>query len=226
MAAHVHSKLMFEYAKDSAETDKPWERWEGMIAGEFVPLTGSPGWDPDRMYRRKPVPLCKIEGRDVFEGDTLWHKTRGVKFIPDYYTCGELRMSGDGLPWFVKVENLTWTEPKKILCQLEGRNVLNGDMLWYTPLKGSTAKAGWVVAGSTYYGGCIYSKDGVAHAISGLSWNKPPSTKKIYQWAFKYQDGWFMTAGFFETEEEAKRSSGDSSMDFRRLDYTMLEVPA
>lgn len=25
---HIHAAAMAEYAKDAAETDKPWERWE------------------------------------------------------------------------------------------------------------------------------------------------------------------------------------------------------
>lgn len=54
MSAHPHAALMAEYAKDAAETDKPWERWEASIAGEWHPLACHPEWLHEVRYRRKP----------------------------------------------------------------------------------------------------------------------------------------------------------------------------
>ena len=58
-SGHKHAALMAEYAKDAAETDKPWERWE--YRGEsdkWQPLAyNNPSWNPSLEYRRKPQPL-------------------------------------------------------------------------------------------------------------------------------------------------------------------------
>ena len=52
---HVHAAAMAEYAKDAAETDKPWERWEFChMRGEYLSLHGHPEWVEDNEYRRKP----------------------------------------------------------------------------------------------------------------------------------------------------------------------------
>lgn len=79
MSAHPHAALMAEYAKDAAETDKPWERWEGSIAGEWYPLACHPEWRHGVQYRRKPRTI-RIGKFDVPEpmrvapnpGDVYW----------------------------------------------------------------------------------------------------------------------------------------------------------
>lgn len=54
MAAHIHAKLMMQYAKDAMETDRPWERWEFTQGGAWRPCENNPGWFADENYRRKP----------------------------------------------------------------------------------------------------------------------------------------------------------------------------
>ena len=51
---HVHAAAMAEYAKDAAETDKPWERWESVYRGRTVALASHPQWDACFEYHRKP----------------------------------------------------------------------------------------------------------------------------------------------------------------------------
>ena len=52
---HIHAAAMTEYAKDAAETDKPWERWEFChMRGEYQSLHSHPEWVEDNKYRRKP----------------------------------------------------------------------------------------------------------------------------------------------------------------------------
>lgn len=56
---HPHAALMAEYAKDAAETDRPWERWQFMssVSGEwhtFRATHGNLSWDESTQYRRKP----------------------------------------------------------------------------------------------------------------------------------------------------------------------------
>ena len=63
---HIHAAAMAEYAKDAAETDKPWERWEVSFSGGFTGVTGHPNWSVNHEYRRKPKVIL-INGHEVPE---------------------------------------------------------------------------------------------------------------------------------------------------------------
>ena len=64
---HIHAAAMAEYAKDAAETDKPWERWEFCHKrGEYQSLDSHPEWVEDNEYRRKPQVIL-INGHEVPE---------------------------------------------------------------------------------------------------------------------------------------------------------------
>ena len=66
---HIHSAAMAEYAKDAAETDMPWERWEVSMTesgNEYRNLLGHPDWAVTRKYRRKPKTI-QINGHEVPE---------------------------------------------------------------------------------------------------------------------------------------------------------------
>ena len=56
MTAYKHADLMLLYAKDAAETDKPWERWEwrNKSDAEFLTCQQHPSWKLNHDYRRKP----------------------------------------------------------------------------------------------------------------------------------------------------------------------------
>lgn len=54
MTAHIHAALMLQYAQDASTTDKPWELWEYFADHEWERITGSPAWNDDTKYRRKP----------------------------------------------------------------------------------------------------------------------------------------------------------------------------
>ena len=67
---HVHAAAMAEYAKDAAETDMPWERWEISMTesgDEYRNLLGHPDWAVTRKYRRKPKKVILINGHEVPE---------------------------------------------------------------------------------------------------------------------------------------------------------------
>lgn len=70
MAGHKHAALMAEYAKDAAETERPWERWEhdngtsGEIWSEFKNSAIGPSWFDGYQYRRKPKTIT-ISGREI-----------------------------------------------------------------------------------------------------------------------------------------------------------------
>lgn len=54
---HTHAALMAEYAKDAAETDTPWERWEYRLTGGIwtsFKEASRPYWYESTEYRRKP----------------------------------------------------------------------------------------------------------------------------------------------------------------------------
>lgn len=171
MSAHIHAALMAEYAKDAAETNTPWDRWEFSYPslGRWVELLEHPEWDPRKLYRRKRTPLCQVEGRDVFPGDKLW----------------------------------------------------------WTPRVGGNSVAQWVKAGACYYGGCMYDADGVARAVTCLSWTEPTRTKTVYQWAYYVHDSdkWLMHCCFATDEQDWRERTGLMNKAVR-LDYTALEVPA
>lgn len=117
MAAHIHAALMGEYAKDAAECEHPWERWEYRAKdqyGQWYCIGNShPTWSVDYEYRRKRTPLCQVEGRDVFPGDKLWSKTRGEWVIVGGKFAdsdSHLRVGSHDSEW---PDNLSWTAPPK-----------------------------------------------------------------------------------------------------------------
>ena len=58
MTTHKHAALMLQYAKDWAETDEPWKRWEVIShRNEWWALCGHPYWHEKQEYRRKPRTL-------------------------------------------------------------------------------------------------------------------------------------------------------------------------
>ena len=81
---HIHAAAMAEYAKDAAETDKPWERWEASLEEEemYFVLESNPEWGQDIKYRRKPKVIL-INGHEVPEphrtplkdGEVYWALT-------------------------------------------------------------------------------------------------------------------------------------------------------
>ena len=88
---HIHAAAMAEYAKDAAETDKPWERWESVYRGRTVALASHPQWDACFEYHRKPK-VVLINGHEVPEpcrtplqdGEYYWTISliRGVTRVP------------------------------------------------------------------------------------------------------------------------------------------------
>ena len=63
---HKHAQLMLQYAQDAAETDRPWERWEVLVADKWVGNGGPMMFDADIEYRRKPSVIV-INGIEVPE---------------------------------------------------------------------------------------------------------------------------------------------------------------
>lgn len=72
---HIHAAAMAEYAKDAAETDKPWERWEFSYKNqEYESLNNHPIWMTDNKYRRKPKTILingHEEGQPLVRQDVL-----------------------------------------------------------------------------------------------------------------------------------------------------------
>lgn len=68
MPAHKHADLMMQYAKDAAETETPWMRWEVLEekTGEWGSLYSPPRFCPELKYRRKPRTI-RIGDYDVPE---------------------------------------------------------------------------------------------------------------------------------------------------------------
>ena len=98
---HIHAAAMAEYAKDAAETDKPWERWEFSYGEKkpkyFFPLIKHPNWHEDYKYRRKPKTLL-INGHEVPEphrkpleiDDPYWTFTFFFDGVSEYCWANDL----------------------------------------------------------------------------------------------------------------------------------------
>jgi hypothetical protein len=71
---HPHADNMLLYAKDAAETDKPWVRWEcreGVAGASWFDLRNHPSWQASCVYRRKPVSVLTPE--QIADGWVEWH---------------------------------------------------------------------------------------------------------------------------------------------------------
>ena len=95
---HIHAAAMAEYAKDAAETDMPWERWECARRGEeYSPLIDHPVWRDDIKYRRKPKVIL-INGHEVPEphrkpleiDDPYWTLTSFIDGVSEYCWANDL----------------------------------------------------------------------------------------------------------------------------------------
>lgn len=54
MTAHKHADNIARFARDAAETDKPWERWQASSDGQtWRNLYAMPSWEQNLYYRRK-----------------------------------------------------------------------------------------------------------------------------------------------------------------------------
>lgn len=113
MKPHKHAELMKQYYEDALETETPWERWEYRYGvDKWITCSVHPVWDLDKQYRRKPVALCQVEGRDVFPGDKLWHIREKMLMTVEGLanTRDSLHIAFYGTAY---INNLTWTEPAK-----------------------------------------------------------------------------------------------------------------
>ena len=94
---HIHAAAMAEYAKDAAETDMPWERWEfSYMSREYESLNNHPLWGTGNKYRRKPKTIL-INGHEVPEpcrtpfeiGDAYWTFTFFFAGVIEVYWDGD-----------------------------------------------------------------------------------------------------------------------------------------
>ena len=85
---HIHAAAMAEYAKDAAETDMPWERWEVSMTesgDEYRNLLGHPDWAVTRKYRRKQKVIL-INGHEVPEPHRTPLQDGTNYWIPDLFS--------------------------------------------------------------------------------------------------------------------------------------------
>ena len=111
--AHIHAKLIAQYALDAAETDTPWERWEFSYKNqEYESLKNHPLWVTGSKYRRKvKAKTILINEYEVPEP----HRTPlGIDDV--YWTFTAIG----------GVANRYWTDDS------EGRNALNNGFIHLT----------------------------------------------------------------------------------------------
>lgn len=108
-----HAELALQYAQDWLQNERPWELWEVCFSGHWRKMSDHPVWAKHIDYRRKRQALCQVEGREVFEGDVLWHTIRQVSVTVVGKDDHALQCDAPGIHLYVEPENLTWTEPAK-----------------------------------------------------------------------------------------------------------------
>ena len=102
---HIHAAAMAEYAKDAAETDKPWERWEFSCGNrDYRSLQSQPLWDADFRYRRKPKTIL-INGHEVPEPHRTPLKDGVFYWIPDLFSGATSLRWEDDYTDFVYLKN-------------------------------------------------------------------------------------------------------------------------
>ena len=109
MKAHKHAALMAEYAKDAAETETPWKRWEFFYGTVWHECSTAMSWDECTEYRRKQTMNTQTnDGGPAFpvqdEGEwldpktcTQWRPFNGMT-LRDYFAGQALASMDYG--WF------------------------------------------------------------------------------------------------------------------------------
>ena len=82
--------------------------------GYCVVVTDEGVYRLGKAHEYRMAPLCWVEGKPVYPGDVL-ERENWKAFIPDMVAIsGELRMLGEGLPSYLKPEQLHWPRPKPV----------------------------------------------------------------------------------------------------------------
>lgn len=86
MSAHVHAPNMALYAQDAAESDKPWEMWEGWSGCRWNRLDVNPPWDEFAQYRRRERTIA-VNGIEIPEPVRVPLNDGDNYFLPDIFGC-------------------------------------------------------------------------------------------------------------------------------------------
>ena len=80
MNKHLHAEAMAQYAKDAAETEVPWERWQWSTNRHtWTACSTNPNWSYSVYYRRKRETI-NINGYEVPR--PLTEVPDGVVYVP------------------------------------------------------------------------------------------------------------------------------------------------
>ena len=105
MTPHIHAKAMAEYAKDAAEIDNPWSRWERLSGdGTCISMRTHPMWVNSYHYQRKPR-LININGHQVTEPCRVALETGQT-----YYVVASLTGRPSEQVWEDDRVDMTWLE--------------------------------------------------------------------------------------------------------------------
>ena len=99
MAGHKHAALMADYAKDAAETERPWERWQWESEpGNWIDFGNiNPCWRDERNYRRKPRTLTigtvEIEAplTEASQGQTVYASDATGRVAPFRFNESDIK---------------------------------------------------------------------------------------------------------------------------------------
>lgn len=158
--------------------------------------------------------LMKQYYEDALETETPWERwerqTRGSNMWTNC-TC-----TPDWTP------TTQYRRKRVALCRVEGRDVFPGDKLWWK------VEGRWITAvrhsPDTTRGLVLWDNE-TWYALDNLTWTEPAKTKTVYQWAMRQGDRWFCSSTMVADKVEMVANFPNFT-DFRRLDWTAMEVPA
>lgn len=176
----------------------------------------------DRASALRMAPLAWVEGKPVYPGDVLWYKTNNFSMMVverNPYTKTGLKgvvkealpgsvFSGGETTW-AEPKSWTWERPKVPLCEVEGKPVYPGDVLYQnTPsLPGERI----VVSGNE---DGVFDDQGRWNGRLHLTWTPPKQKKEM--WVNVYPEG----EGFgYPTKEKADQVASSDRIACVRLEY-------
>lgn len=167
----------------------------------------------DRASALRMAPLAWVEGKPVYPGDVLYYNEKSEYLIGEARTVDSLHKSGRGLVFtnsqWGPFDELTWAAPKVPLCEVEGKPVYPGDVLYQnTPsLPGERIVVSGNEAG-------VFDDKGRWNGRLHLTWTPPKQKKEM--WVNVYPEG----EGYgYPTKEKADQVASSDRIACVRLEY-------
>lgn len=133
MKPHPHAALMAEYAKDAAETETPWERWECRHGcGPWQIIAHDPLWCKQYEYRRKPRTIR------IGEFDVPEPVREPLEVGATYYVAVLTSNAASHMRWGGSTSEMDWLRRGLIHLTREAAELHTKALLSFTATKPNT----------------------------------------------------------------------------------------